>query len=283
MRNRYFRLLSLILLLALAGEASARGYTEGKPLRFDLYRGYLIVARGAAGPLKDLNFVLDTGASPTVVDRRLMQKLHLAETPGVLAGINGRVQTGLTTMPDLEFGAVRKDGFPVLVEDLSFFDKVLPVRIDAVIGLDVLGQTPFEIDYGSGQIVFGSVPALRNSLPLEVRAGLPMVTAEVNHVSARLLLDTGGSSLILFGKSPVSVSPVSAVEHSSNMIGEFERKQVTLNSLRLGQTEFRQQPAFLVQSRGDGTADFDGLMSPALLGMTRLVIDLGRGVVEFSR
>lgn len=283
MRNRYLRLLSLLLLLALAGEASARGYTDGKPLRFDLYRGYLIVFRGAAGPLKDLNFVLDTGASPTVVDRKLMQKLHLGETPGVLAGINGRAQTGMTTVPSLQFGAVRKENFPVLVEDLSFFDRALPVRIDAVIGLDVMAQMPFEIDYASDQIHFGSVSALRNSLPLQMRAGLPMVTAEVNHVSVRLLLDTGGSSLILFGKTPMSVSPVSAVEHSSNMIGEFERKQVVLSSLRLGETEFRQQPAFLVQSRGDGTLDFDGLMSPALLGITRLVIDLGRGVVEFSR
>jgi Aspartyl protease len=110
-----------------------------------------------------------------------------------------------------------------------------------------------------------------------------MVTAELNDVSARLLLDTGASSLILFGKTPLSLSPVSAVEHSSNRMGQFERKQVMLSSLRLGQTEFRQQPAFLVQSRGDGTADFDGLMSPALLGITRLVIDVGRGVVEFNR
>jgi len=67
------------------------------------------------------------------------------------------------------------------------------------------------------------------------------------------------------------------------MMGEFERNPVQLGSLTLGQAEFRRQPAFLVQSRWDGTRDFDGLMSPALLGITRLAVDTRRGVVEFSR
>jgi Aspartyl protease len=160
MRKRNLCLLSLLLLLALAGEASAGGYADGKPLRFDLYYGYLIVVRGGVGPFRNLHFLLDTGASPSIVDRKLMQKLHLGETPGVLAGINGRVQAGLTTVPSLQFGAVRKENFPAVIEDLSFFDKALPVRVDAVIGLDVLGQVPFEIDYASGRILFGSIASL---------------------------------------------------------------------------------------------------------------------------
>jgi hypothetical protein len=99
-------------------------------------------------------------------------------------------------------------------------------------------------------------------------------------------LDTGASSTILFEpKTPTSVAPVeiSAVQHSSNMIGEFDRKQVTLRSLRLGEMEFRQEPAFLVHTRGDGTEDFDGLVSPALLGFTKVAIDLNHGVVTLGR
>jgi predicted aspartyl protease len=286
MRGRSLCFLSLLMLLALASEPLARGYTDGKPLRFDLYRDYLIVARGSVGPENDLNFLLDTGANPTVLDRRVAQKLHLQERPSVLAGINGRVQAGLATVPSLQFGPIRRDNFGVVVEDLSFFSKAIPVRIDGVIGLDVVGQSPFEIDYAASRIFFGPMPSLKNSLPLELRGELPIVTAEVDHLSTHLVLDTGASSLILFApKGPALISRVKAsdIQKSSSMMGEFERNPVQLGSLRLGQVEFRRRPAFLIQSRWDGTEDFDGLMSPALLGITQLVIDVRRGVLEFNR
>jgi predicted aspartyl protease len=284
MRGRNFCLLSLLMLVALAVEPSARGYTDGKPLRFDLYRGYLIVARGSVGSQKGLNFLLDTGANPTVLDRRVAQKLHLQEAPGVLAGISGRVQAGLATVPSLQFGPIRRDNFSVVVEDLSFFSKAIPVRIDGVIGLDVVGQDPFEIDYAASRLVFGPVPMLKYSVPLELRGELPIVTAEVDHLSAHLVLDTGASSVILFApKGPATISRVSEIQKSSSMMGEFERNPVQLRSLMLGQVEFRRQPGFLVQNRWGGTRDFDGLLSPGVLGFTQLVIDVRRGVVEFNR
>jgi hypothetical protein len=286
MRGRNFCLLSLLMLLALAIELPARGYTDAKPLRFDLYHDYLIVARGSVGSQKGLNFLVDTGANPSVLDRRVAQKLHLQERPSILAGINGRVQAGQATVPSLQFGPIRRENVNMVVADLSFFSKAIPVPIDGVIGLDVVGQTPFEIDYAASQISFGLIPSLKNSLPLELRGGLPIVTAELNHLSTHLVLDTAASALIVFApQTPATVSRVNAtaVQQSSSRMGEFERKPVQLGSLTLGQMELRGQPAFLLQKPWDRNEDFDGLMSPALLGITRLAIDAQRGVVEFSR
>ena len=219
MRDRKYWLLSLLIVLALALEPVAKGY-EGNPtsVRFDLYRGYLIVVRGSAGPLKDLNFLLDTGASPTVLDRRLAQALHLVEVPGVLAGLNGQVETKRAIAPTLQFGPSRRENFPVLIEDLSSLGRALPIRIDAVVGLDVVGQGAFEIDYSSHEITFGPVSSLKNSLPLRMTAGLPLVDAELNQTSVQLLLDTGASSLILFGPKTLESVPTpkfSAVQHST--------------------------------------------------------------------
>jgi hypothetical protein len=186
----------------------------------------------------------------------------------------------------LQIGPTRRDNLPVVIEDLSFFDKALPVRIDGVIGLDVVGQTAFEIDYSSREINFGPISPFKNSVRLWLREGLPVVDAKLNQASVHLLLDTGASSLILFdAKTSVPASPVkiSADQRSANMMGEFERKQVQLRSLRLGQAEFLQEPAFLVRTRGDATVDFDGLLSPAVLGITKVAIDLDQGVVAFSR
>jgi len=284
MRGHAFCWFSLLTVLLLAGEPPARGYgNQHDTVHFDLYRDYLIVVRGSAGPLKGLNFLLDTGASPTVLDRRVAEKLHLEQLPASIAVVGGSVEAAEATAPTLEVGPARRDNFHVLVEDLSFFQKALPVRIDAVVGLDLLGQSAFEIDYAARQILFGPVPVLANSLPLRLQAGLPIVEAQVNHLSAHLMVDTGASSLVLFEPSTPRPMRVSEVRPTPGTIGEFDRKQVWLPSLRLGEAEFGKEPAFVVRGRTDGAQDFDGLMSPAALGITKLAIDLGRGVLTFSR
>jgi predicted aspartyl protease len=287
MRGHAFCLFSLLTVLLLVGEPSARGYgNQHDTVHFDLYRGYLIVVRGSAGPLKGLNFLVDTGASRAVLDRRLAEKLQLNQLPASIAVLGGSVQASQATVPSLQVGSAHRENLDIVVEDLSFFQKAFPVRIDAVVGLDVLGQSAFEIDYAAREIRFGAVPTLANSLPLRLQAGLPIVDAELNHFPVHLLLDTGASSLILFqpfAPRPASPMRVSVVRPTPGTIGEFDRKQVWLDSLRLGPAEFGKEPAFLVQGTGDGPQDFDGLISPALLGITKLSIDLAQGVLSFSR
>jgi hypothetical protein len=284
MRGHAFCLFSLLTVLLMAGEPPARGYgNQHDTVHFDLYRDYLIVVRGSAGPLKGLNFLVDTGASPTVLDRRVADKLHLDQRPASIAMVGGSVPAAQATAPTLEVGPTRRDNFPVLVEDLSFFQKALPVRIDAVVGLDLLGQDAFEINYSARQILFGSVPRLSSSLPLRLQAGLPIVEAQINHLSAHLMVDTGASSLVMFEPPAAKPVRVSEVLPAPGTIGEVDRKQVWLPSLRLGEAEFGKEPALLIRNRSVGVQDFDGLMSPAALGITRMVFDLGQGVFTFSR
>ena len=91
-------------------------------------------------------------------------------------------------MPSLNFGPMQRDNISVLIEDLSFLQKALPVRVDGVIGLDLLGQSAFVIDYASREIHFGPSPELPVSIPLRVTDGLAIVDAELNNVPAHLLV-----------------------------------------------------------------------------------------------
>jgi predicted aspartyl protease len=292
MRDR-FRWFVVLLGLVLAGQPFALGEQEIGPRRpiegtvnFDLYRGYLMIARGSAGTVKGLTFLLDTGASSSVLDPQLARKLHLQRLPASMSVLGGSVQAEKSVAPSLNVGLMQRENVPVLIEDLSFLQKALPVRVDAIIGLDVLGQTAFVIDYAARQIHLGPLPALPDAIPLHMAGGLAILDAQVNNLPARLLLDTGASSLFLFARStPGAISDVrvSAVQQSSGTIGESERKQVKLHSLRLGTTEFAQEPAFLVPDGSNGGHPFDGLISPAGLGVKRVAIDLARGEAAFSR
>jgi predicted aspartyl protease len=253
---------------------------------FDLYQGYLIVARGSAGTRTSLTFLLDTGASPTVIDTRLARKLHLQAAPASAAVLGGSVQAGTTVMPSLSLGPMQNNNIPVLVEDLSFLGKVIPIHVDGIIGLDVLGQSPFVIDYLARQIHFGALPALPDPIPLHLTGGLAIVDAEVNEQPAHLLFDTGASALLLFARNmPGTVwdLKIKAMKQRSDTIGQSERKPVKLQNLRLGTSEFGQEPAFVVADGSHGGHPFDGLMSPTALGMRKVAIDLGRGQLAFSR
>jgi hypothetical protein len=57
---------------------------------------------------------------------------------------------------------------------------------------------------------------------------------------------------------PAKELKVSAGQRSSDTIGEFAHKQLSVHSLRLGQAEFRQMPACVVQDPSHEGRSFDG-------------------------
>jgi predicted aspartyl protease len=328
MRRQYLHLLKLLSVwtgLALAGQPAIGAHRRAeldRPLTttvgFQLYRDYLIVVQGSVGPLKGLNFLLDTGTSPSVLTPRLAERLHLNPTSAVLAVLSGNVQGGFATVPSLEFGPVRAVDLPVMFADLSLLQSVLPIPIDGVVGLDVLGQSAlgqsaFEIDYVSRTLRFGPSAAMRDSIssamptfiPLQIKNGLAVVDATVNHASAHLVLDTGAATLVVFkpapspapngsapagpvptgpvptGPAPTGLKPVSAPPLPRSL-PEVEHREISLASFSLGDAEFGHEPAFVVPNPVDAGHDFDGLMSPAALGIKRVAIDLARGTLAFT-
>jgi hypothetical protein len=249
---------------------------------FTLYWNYLIVATGSAGPMKGLNFLVDTGASPSVLDRRVARRLHLEEEPASLRTIGGSAAAGRAVLPSLHFGPLYREQVPVSVEDLSFFAKALPVPIDGILGLDVLGQDAFLIDYRLHTIRFGPLPAMPGSLPLVLSDGLALVQAQVNGAAARLVLDTGAAALTMFtGKTASSAGAVRVIA-SPGPIGEVAHRDATIHSVFLGGAEFRRQTVSLVAENSPGMG-LDGLLSPAGLGLSKIAVDLARREVCLIR
>ena len=275
--RRYGWLMFLVIAAGLgwAAEASESTSKAGE-VHFELYRDYLIVAQGSVGPLRGLTFLVDTGATPTVLDTRVARKLGLALEPVTTTVVNGKVDAGMGWAPSVELGPVRREGVRVVVRDLSFLGEALPLRIDAMVGLDVLGREPFEIDYRLQRIRFGGESRLPVRLPLELEDGLAVVRAGVDHAAARLLVDTGAPAVVLFGRAAEA-----KMVTSSWRIGEVERKEVRLKSFAVGGMELRGERAWMTENQTG--FHLDGLMSPAGLGMTKVAFDLGRGEVSFAR
>src|SRR4029077_70954 len=96
--------------------------------------GYLVVAKGSIGPLNDLTFLLDTGASRTVVDSHIAKQLRLDSLGHTLTVFDHEVEAQLVVLPDLRLGAIHAQSPPVIVTDLASVAQNLGLYADAVLG-----------------------------------------------------------------------------------------------------------------------------------------------------
>src|SRR5438445_13292649 len=102
---------------AVPGTQSFAQVTVKVPIR--LYWGYLVVAEGSIGNVQKLNFLVDTGAYPSVVDQKIAHTLGLAEQPGRVNLSNKSVQTRLVILPCLLLGPVHVESSPVPVDAIA--------------------------------------------------------------------------------------------------------------------------------------------------------------------
>jgi predicted aspartyl protease len=199
MRGVWLALLGVAWSVGLPGVVS--GTNDRSTLRFELYGGYTIVVRGSAGRLRNLNFIVDTGAVPSVVDQRIADKLGLVGDQEPLSVFSSTLRAQRVMLPDVVLGPIKTGPLPALVEDLSSFSKALGTPIDGMIGLDVLSRSDFTLDYVSKQIIFGQVEPSdsRRAVPIEVNADYVTVQASIQNRPVCLMVDTGTMDLILFG------------------------------------------------------------------------------------
>jgi predicted aspartyl protease len=265
-----------------AHEASL-GHQE---IPFRTYRGYLIAVQGSLGDTERLNFIIDTGSDPSVIDIRIAQKLRMVGVAGKLAVHNQVVEVQQAVLPSVQIGALRAESLPVLIRDLAFLENGLGIRVDAVIGMDVLSLNNFSIDFTTNRIAFGTVPVFSSSAPLQSKPPWLAVQMEVNGVSVNLLVDTGASGIHLFQSRIRDRLPklISLGERTSaNMGGDFRLQRVLLATTNLGETDFGQQNAFVVEDHEDTSLDFDGLLGPSALGLKRIAFDFQRYTFSWER
>ena len=133
-------------------------------LPIQLCRDYLVVVEGSIGTLEKLTFIIDTGTFPSIIDQRIATALGLSEREGKAVLVGQSVQAKLATLPFVAVGPARVESVPVLVQDLSSLEKTLGRRIDAIVGLDVLGRNSFSINYRTKRLRFGSVERSRSTV-----------------------------------------------------------------------------------------------------------------------
>ncbi len=230
-------------------------------LPIHLYWGYLVVVEGSIGSQR-LNFLIDTGAYPSVVDQKIAHDFGLAEQPSRVNLSNKSIQTRRVLLPSLLLGPIRAESIPVLTEDLSFLQKAVGYRVDAIVGLDVLRKSSFTIDYRAKEMLFGPVESLAFCAPFETDPPIVTVRMGFQTRQLRLAIDTGGPDLMLFqSRLPDSTGfEELGTEKVADVSGAFQRRKVRIPEVFLGKETIGAQIAFVVDDRKDDGDNFDGVL-----------------------
>jgi hypothetical protein len=266
-----------------------RSQTALSPVRvkFDLYRDYLIVLPCSSQGVH-LNLVLDTGADPSVLDRRAAKRLGLKILSlGRVTTLQGGTPSESAALPQLRLGPLAATNLPVLVQDLSFLQKGLQVGIDGIIGIDVLGRVPFAIDYDTHELSF--FPTVKASYSehlanYTLAKRFPTIEVSLDGSHLRLALDTGASWLMLFSsqvEGRMALITTGAAAHSTNLSGDFYGRKLLIQHPILAGVDFGQRFGIVVTMQKGTVTDFDGLLSPAAFGITKLAFDPERGMISF--
>ena len=206
---------------------------------------------------------------------------------GVVGSLRARPsrRRAQAVLPSVQIGTLQPS-LPVLIRDLGFLQKDLGIRIDAVIGLDVLSLSNFSIDYTTKRIVFGAAPGSGSSVPFQSAPPWLTVRMEVDGVSIDLLLDTAASGILLFQSRIRDRLPQLnslGERKSSNMGGDFRLQRVLLATTNFGETDFGQWNAFVVEDQEDESREFDGLLGPSALGLKQIAFDFQRHTFSWAR
>ena len=253
--------LSFLAMFTCPFVSGQRGPIE-QVLPLKLYRQHLIVVQGSIGMLGKRNLVIDTGAYPSIIDRSIAKKMKLSGPAENVDAVNQTLSRAAVVVPSIDVGPIHSTSVRTLVDDLSPISEELGVRIDALIGIDVLSHSSFRIDYVSKGVFFGPVMPLPSSAPFEKVDSMICVDVRGARQSLRLLVDTGAEKTLLFGSHLSEISTrFQQAREFRNLAGRFTLRQISVQSLQLGNTDLAAQPIFVSDAANLPPYQFDGFLS----------------------
>jgi predicted aspartyl protease len=123
----------------------------------------LLVVRVEVNEAGPFNFIVDTGASSSVITPRVAETIGLRSTGKnpLAVGAGGPVEARAGKLKSLRLAHVTVRNLSVAVMDLKPIQKHLGVRVAGIVGHDVLRNCVVTIDYPAGRLYLAQVKSNR--------------------------------------------------------------------------------------------------------------------------
>ncbi len=257
---------------------------SGSQLSFRLVSGYLIQVEGRIGDQTHLKFILDTGATISMVGQRVAEKLKLDAHPAQSFNFDRNLQWATATLPEVQFGPIRAGNVAVLVGDLARYSDFAG-KADAIIGMDLLQLSNVAIDFGAGVLIFDPAPQKAYLAGGDPMMKCLVVELQVQDRPVHLLVDTGMSGILLYEerlrKRVPSLRTAGSLK-SATMGGRMPVKQATLPDVVFGHRT-REVPVLLLPSpAADMLPGIDGIVGISALQARRVHFDFSNKTLSWE-
>ena len=260
------------------------------PFRLD---GHLIVVEASIGKTSGLRFMIDTAATGSLVDKKVIRALGLEQLPGEsqIEALGQNKKANRFLVPMLRIG-------PFLATLHCHEADLAGLGVDGIIGLDLLRQQTgmascgtgevikggsFTIDFETRRLCFGLQQRLEHTVPLEAQNPQIIVTAMIQGHPLRLAVDTGSYTIVLY-KEPQSglVEPWVMIDSPNfNRLGGMSGgKSVVLPDLKLGNSRWTDLSGILVDLPEQAK---DGVLSVRQLGLKIVHFDFEANLMSWKK
>jgi predicted aspartyl protease len=200
------------------GEAVLEG--EAAEVPFRTFHNLLLVDVAVNGG-EPRPFILDTGASGTLVDAAAVEEEAAAERGTVtVRGAGGEQELALVRLDSLALGGARLLGPTVALGDLTPLAGLLGADVAGILGYDFLGNFVVKVDYENSRVTFYdptsfAAPEGVAFIPADTSSGHPIIEMAVGGHRGRFVVDLGNPG-------PVILDGGYVAEH--DLIGHAEAK-----------------------------------------------------------
>lgn len=206
-------------------------------VKFDFYKNEVLV-KGRLNNGEELVFLFDTGASDTIIDRRVAAEHFLTKQgkDGMMAA-SGRVDVDHTKIKRIELGNLIVNDLGARVLSLAPQSHQMGRRIAGIIGTNLIKKFVVKLDYGKSEITFFDTntykrPTNANSVPF-IQPNVPVINVSLNNrTKVPMLVDTGAA----LNNLPTAVArkqlggAASQVSHTTEATG-VDGKRIKLGNI----------------------------------------------------
>lgn len=274
----------LLLAAVLISHATAQDLQRPNPssvIPFELVSNFEVVVQGQIGELDGLRFILDTGSSRSVIDRRVADRIGLSRRPGSVLSFDRNLAIELADVPELRVGPIRVADMSMTVASLADISAFAD-HADGIIGLDVLSRArKIAIDYERRRVSFeldegqGSEPSAMKTF---------IVPVIIQGTSMRLLVDTGLQYMLLYKDRLRSALPQlrTSGEPRDALLGRLPVTQVELPGVQIFGSEAVTPVLLLERPEKTSVGEVDGYLGPASLHARRLELDFAAKTLRWQ-
>jgi hypothetical protein len=259
----------------------------------------LILVQARVNDSAPLWFILDTGASSTVIDSQLAKALRLKPSGRIAETGGAGTATALTSkgtslkLPNVEAVNLTIFGLPI-----DFLSAPFGRKIGGALGNDILKKLVVEVDYAAQVINLYEPERYHYSgsgevIPLTLEGDLPFVRARVTLavrpvIGGKFELDSGSTGAVLFNTPFVERNKllISVSKSSQTRVGGVGGSAVAfsgrLMTIGLGSFQLENSVARFSRARrgDDASARYDGLIGGEIFRRFKVVFDLtGRRMI----